>query len=59
MTDRTWEISDLDGSNKRSVTLADFRAEIEAAKAAALAKFTADAKRTGLAVPSHFTKGNR
>lgn len=27
---RKWEISDLDGSNKRTVTLVQFRAEIEA-----------------------------
>lgn len=26
MTERTWEISDLDGSNKRTVTLAQFLA---------------------------------
>jgi hypothetical protein len=31
-TERTWEISDIDGSNKRTVTLAQYRAEIEAAK---------------------------
>jgi hypothetical protein len=33
--ERTWEISDIDGSNKRTVTLAEYRAEIEAAKAKA------------------------
>lgn len=32
MTKR-YEISDLDGSNKRTVTLAEYRAEVEAAKA--------------------------
>jgi hypothetical protein len=32
---RSWEISDLDGTNKRRVTLAEYRAEIEAAKAKA------------------------
>lgn len=29
---RNWEISNIDGSNKRAVTLAQYRAEIEAAK---------------------------
>ena len=33
MTARTWEISDIDGRNKRCITLAQYRAEIEAAKA--------------------------
>ncbi len=34
-TERTWEISDLDGSNKRTVTLAQYLAIIaEAAKTA-------------------------
>ena len=33
MTERTWEISDIDGRNKRTVTLAQYRAEIETAKA--------------------------
>jgi hypothetical protein len=31
-TERTWEISDIDGRNKRTVTLAQFRAELEARK---------------------------
>ncbi len=35
-TERTWEISDIDGRNRRTVTLAEYRAEVEAAKAAAL-----------------------
>ena len=30
---RTWEISDIDGSNKRRVTLAQYRAEVDAAHA--------------------------
>ena len=34
-TARTWEISDLDGSNKRCVTLAEFRAELDRRKALA------------------------
>jgi hypothetical protein len=34
-TERTWEISDIDGKNKRTVTLAQLRAEIDARKAAA------------------------
>ncbi len=41
-TEQTYEISDLDGSNKRRVTLAQFRAEIDAAKAQAEAIFAAD-----------------
>jgi hypothetical protein len=32
MTERTWEISDIDGSNKRTVTLAQYRAELDARK---------------------------
>lgn len=32
---RTWTISDIDGANKRSVTLAQFRAELDARKAMA------------------------
>ena len=35
-TERTWEISDIDGKNKRTVTLAQFRAEIDVRKALAL-----------------------
>jgi hypothetical protein len=35
MTERTWEITDIDGTNKRTVTLAEYRAEIDAAKAKA------------------------
>ena len=33
--ERTWEISDIDGRNKRTVTLAQFRAEIDERKAMA------------------------
>jgi hypothetical protein len=33
MIERTWEISDIDGKNKRTVTLAQFRAEIDERKA--------------------------
>ena len=29
---RTYEIADIDGSNKRSVTLAQYRAELDARK---------------------------
>ena len=29
--ERTWEISDIDGRNKRTVTLAQYRAELDAA----------------------------
>jgi len=35
MTKRTWEISDIDGSNKRRVTLDQYLAEVRAAKIAA------------------------
>lgn len=34
-TARTWEITDLDGSNRRTVTLAQYRAEIDRALALA------------------------
>lgn len=35
MNKRTWKIADIDGSNRREVTLAQFRAELDARKAAA------------------------
>ena len=41
---RKWEISDLDGSNKRTVTLEQFRAEVEAAKKRAMEIFNASRK---------------
>ena len=44
-TERTWEISDIDGKNKRTVTLAQFRAEIDARKA--MAEPIMDAVRRG------------
>ena len=44
-TQKTWEISDIDGSNKRRVTLAQFRAEVDAAKAKAEAIYN-EAKRS-------------
>jgi hypothetical protein len=34
-TERTWEISDIDGSNKRCVTLTQYRAELDVRKKAA------------------------
>jgi hypothetical protein len=37
MQEREWQIADLDGSNIRTVTLAQYRAELDAAKARALA----------------------
>lgn len=40
---RTWEITDPDGSNRRTVTLAEFKAEIAAR--AAMAKPIMDAVR--------------
>lgn len=41
MTELTWEISDIDGKNKRTVTLAQFRAEIDARKAMSVLIMTA------------------
>ena len=35
-TERTWQITDIDGKNPRTVTLAQYRAEIDAAKAKAM-----------------------
>jgi hypothetical protein len=32
LKERTYRISDIDGSNKRTVTLAQYRAELDAAK---------------------------
>lgn len=43
-TERTWEISDLDGSNKRRVTLAQFLAENEARKREAEAIYAASVR---------------
>lgn len=40
MTERTWQISDIDGSNKRTVTLAQFKAENRAKADAAAARYT-------------------
>jgi hypothetical protein len=45
MTQRTWEISDIDGSNKRRVTLAQYRTELDARKA--MTKPIMDALRRG------------
>ena len=47
-TERTWQISDIDGKNRRTVTLAQYRAEIEAAKIVARARFLAAADAAGL-----------
>ena len=43
--ERTWEISDIDGSNRRTVSLEQYRAELEAAKKTALAKYAADKRQ--------------
>lgn len=51
---RTWEITDLDGSNKRAVTLEQFRVEIEAAKKATMKKLRSDAKASGLEIPARW-----
>jgi hypothetical protein len=40
-TPQVWEISDIDGSNKRTVTIAQYRAELDAAKVRAMAAFKA------------------
>lgn len=32
IAERTWEISDIDGRNRRTVTLAQYRAELDARK---------------------------
>ena len=40
--ERTWEISDIDGTNKRTVTLAQYRAELDAAKVRAMAIYNAE-----------------
>lgn len=45
MAEQTWTITDLDGSNPRVVTLAQFRADIDARKLAA--KPISDAWRRG------------
>lgn len=45
MSKRTWEISDIDGSNKRTVTLEQFRAELD--ERAVYAKRAMDAVRAG------------
>jgi hypothetical protein len=43
--ERTWEICDIDGSNKRRVTLEQYRAELDARKA--MAQQISDAFRRG------------
>ena len=43
--ERTWEITDIDGSNKRTVTLNSFRAELD--ERAVYAKAIMDAMRRG------------
>lgn len=45
LTERTWEITDSDGSNKRRVTLAQYRAEIETAKKLAMETLRAEAAK--------------
>lgn len=47
---KTWEISDIDGRNKRTVTLEQFRAEVETAKKRALEIFRQEAKDNGLSI---------
>ena len=47
MCERTWEISDGDGSNRRTVTLEQFRAEL-AARAAMARPIMAAVKRGDL-----------
>jgi hypothetical protein len=38
-TERTWEVRNIDGSNPRQMTLARYRAELDAAKAKAMIAF--------------------
>jgi hypothetical protein len=46
---RTWDISDIDGRDKRTVTLAQYLAEVAAAKARAkAAALSVDAKFAAL-----------
>lgn len=45
MTERTWQIADIDGRNKRTVTLAQYRSELDARKA--MAAKVMDAVRRG------------
>ncbi len=47
-TERTWEISDIDGGNRRRVTLEQFKAECAANRKKTLATFCAKAERAGL-----------
>lgn len=42
---KTWQITDIDGSNERTVTLASFRAELD--ERAVYAKAVMDAMRRG------------
>lgn len=41
--EQTWTIADIDGKNPRQVTLAQYRAELDAAKAKAEAIYRAQA----------------
>lgn len=43
--ERLYTIADIDGSNQRQVTLAQYRAELEAAKAVAIKKYQDDASK--------------
>ena len=54
MTERKWTIRNIDGTNPREVTLAEFRAELERDKANARAKFIAACERDGL--PCYLTR---
>ena len=45
MSERTFEISDIDGRNRRVVTMEQFRAELDARKE--MAKAVSDALRRG------------
>ena len=50
MDKRTWKISDIGGSNARTVTLDEYRAEINAAKATASAIYAANAAKVRAAI---------
>ena len=43
-SERTWKIKDIDGSNERTVTLAQYLAEVKIAKVRALATYRANVK---------------
>jgi hypothetical protein len=55
MAKRTWQISDIDGSNKRTVTLEQYRAEVDASKRAASEKFQHSVRELAILNRAHAT----